>query len=99
MLRNARERRTRGTRLLMPHTISYPIVPSRSAQSSARITCSPWRPISTTSSPTATSVVADVDHQLIHRHDAHDRAAAATDQHVAAGRSDSVPSRRGTPSA
>ena len=94
------ERRTRGTRLPIPHTISYPIVPSRSAQSSARIDV---LTLATDQHDLVAdrdvAVITDVDHQLIHRDDAHDRAPAPADQHVAAGRSGSVPSRRGTPSA
>ena len=41
---------------MIPHVISYPIVPSRAAHSSARISSAPWRPSSTTSSPTFTLV-------------------------------------------
>ena len=44
----------RGTRAPMPVTISYEMVPSRSAHSVAVISSSPCRPMSTTSSPAST---------------------------------------------
>ena len=63
-----------------------PIVPTRSAHSSAVISASPSRPSSTTSSPTSTGGVADVDHELVHGHGAGDRMTATADEHLAAGR-------------
>ena len=68
----------------MPHTIVYAMVPIARAHAAAVISSSPWRPISTTSSPTSTGQVADVEHELIHRDRAGDRAAPAAHDRLAA---------------
>ncbi len=80
------QRYLRGARGPMPQTISYAIVPSRSAHSCAVTSASPWRPMSTTSSPTATASVTDVHHQLVHRHGPGDRMADAADHDLAPDR-------------
>ena len=62
------------------------MVPTLVAQSQAVIRSAPWPPMSTTSSPGCDAVVvAAVDHDLVHGDAAGERAAAAADQHLAAG--------------
>ena len=75
----------RAMRLLTPHTISYPIVPSRSAHSSALTRSSSLLADQHDFVADRDRIVADIDHQLIHRHHTDDGAASAADEHLAAG--------------